>query len=171
MFFDNFFALLRVVVAAVLAYTALVAAVRIAGKRSLAKLNAFDLIVTVAFGSTLATVLLSRDVTLAEGVLAFAMLAGLQYAVARASIRWRWFRQVVRAEPRLLLENGELRRDAMAAERVTHDEVLAALRQHGLGQIGDAAAMVLETDGSLSVIARTQGDATQMDALHGVRRQ
>ncbi len=171
MFFDNFFALLRVVVVAVLAYTALVAAVRIAGKRSLAKLNAFDLIVTVAFGSTLATVLLSKSVTLAEGVLAFAMLAGLQYAVARASIRWRWFRQVVRAEPRLLLENGELRRDAMAAERVTHDEVLAALRQHGLGQIGDAAAMVLETDGSLSVIARTQGDATQMDALHGVRRQ
>jgi uncharacterized membrane protein YcaP (DUF421 family) len=50
----------------------------VSGKRTLSKLDAFDLIVTVALGSTLATVLLSRDVALAEGIVAFALLVGLQ---------------------------------------------------------------------------------------------
>jgi uncharacterized membrane protein YcaP (DUF421 family) len=98
------------------------------------------------------------------------MLAGLQYAVARASIRWRWFRNAVRAEPRLLVEDGVARRDAMAAERVTRDEIDAALRQQGIGRIADAAAVVLETDGSLSVIAASAGRAAELDALEGVAR-
>lgn len=86
MFFDDLHGLLRVAVVSPLAYAAMVFVLRIAGKRSLAKLNAFDLIVTVALGSTLATVLLSEDVALAEGVLAFAALATLQWLVSRLSI-------------------------------------------------------------------------------------
>ncbi|OYX17247.1 MAG: hypothetical protein B7Z07_00435 [Sphingomonadales bacterium 32-67-7] len=170
MFFDTGFGLLRVIVITLCAYAILIVVLRAAGKRALAKLNAFDLVVTVALGSTLATVLLSKDVALAEGALAFAMLAGLQYAVARASIRWRWFRNAVRAEPRLLVEDGVARRDAMAAERVTRDEIDAALRQQGIGRIADAAAVVLETDGSLSVIAASAGRAAELDALEGVAR-
>lgn len=170
MFFDTGFGLLRVIVITLCAYAILIVVLRAAGKRALAKLNAFDLVVTVALGSTLATVLLSKDVALAEGALAFAMLAGLQYAVARASIRWSWFRDAVRAEPRLLVEDGIARRDAMAAERVTRDEIDAALRQQGIGRIADAAAVVLETDGSLSVIAASAGRAAELDALEGVAR-
>lgn len=170
MFFDTGYELVRVIVITLCAYGILIVVLRAAGKRALAKLNAFDLVVTVALGSTLATVLLSKDVALSEGALAFAMLARLQYAVARASIRWRWFRNAVRAEPRLLVEDGEARRDAMAAERVTRDEIDAALRQQGIGRIADAAAVVLETDGSLSVIAASAGRAAELDALEGVAR-
>lgn len=79
MFFDDLHGLLRVAIVSLLAYAAMVLVLRIAGKRSLAKLNAFDLVVTVALGSTLATVLLSKDVALGEGVLAFAALASLQW--------------------------------------------------------------------------------------------
>lgn len=170
MFYDNAFGLLRVVVITLSAYAILIVVLRAAGKRALAKLNAFDLVVTVALGSTLATVLLSKDVALAEGALAFAMLAGLQYGVARASIRWRWFRNAVRAEPRLLLKDGVLRREAMAAERVTADEVTSALRQQGIGRIADAAAVVLETDGSLSVIPASAGPVAELDVLEGMAR-
>lgn len=170
MFFDTGFGLVRVIVITLCAYAILIVVLRAAGKRALAKLNAFDLVVTVALGSTLATVLLSKDVALAEGAIAFAMLAGLQYAVARASIRWRWFRNAVRAEPRLLVEDGVARRDAMAAERVTRDEIDAALRQQGIGRIADAAAVVLETDGSLSVIAASAGRAAELDTVEGVAR-
>lgn len=170
MFFDTGFGLVRVIVVTLCAYAILIVVLRAAGKRALAKLNAFDLVVTVALGSTLATVLLSKDVALAEGALAFAMLAGLQYAVARASIRWRWFRNAVRAEPRLLVEDGVARREAMAAERVTRGEIDAALRQQGIGRIADAAAVVLETDGSLSVIAATAGRAAELDTVEGVAR-
>lgn len=81
MVFDSWFGLLRVLVVGTIAYAALVLLLRVSGKRTLAKLNAFDLIVTVALGSTLATVLLSKSVALVEGLAAFALLAGLQYLV------------------------------------------------------------------------------------------
>ena len=67
MFFDGWAGLLRVLVVGALAYAALVLLLRVSGKRTLSKMNAFDLVVTVALGSTLATVLPSRDVALAEG--------------------------------------------------------------------------------------------------------
>lgn len=166
MFFDSMSDLLRVLIVSICAYAALVLALRLAGKRSLAKLNAFDLVVTVALGSTLATVLLSKDVALSEGVLAFAMLAILQWVVSRLSVTTGWFRRLVRAQPRLLVEDGRFRREAMADERVTSDEVDSAIRNAGFARIEDVGAVVLETDGSMSVLPRVQGEAT---ALRSVR--
>ena len=84
MFFDSWTGLGRVLLVGTLAYVALVLLLRISGKRTLTKLNAFDLVVTVALGSTLATVLLSKSVALAEGVVALALLVSLQYAIALA---------------------------------------------------------------------------------------
>ncbi len=168
MFFQDPMALLRVVVMAVAAYVALILILRFSGKRSLAKLNAFDLVVTVALGSTLATILLSQQVTLAEGVLAFAMLAGLQWIVSRVSIASPWFRKLVRANPRLLVEHGRYRHGAMDEERITSDEVDEAIRNSGLGRIEQVAAVVLETDGSMSVIA--EGGEGELTALRSVAR-
>lgn len=88
MWFQSWADLGRILVVAPLAYVALVTMLRISGARTLSKLNAFDLVVTVALGSTLATVLLSGDVSLAEGVLALAVLVLLQFLVSRASLRW-----------------------------------------------------------------------------------
>ena len=85
-FFDTWLALGRTAVVGVLAYLALVFLLRISGKRTLSKMNAFDLVVTVALGSTLATVLLSKNVALANGVLAFALLIGLQFAITWLSV-------------------------------------------------------------------------------------
>jgi uncharacterized membrane protein YcaP (DUF421 family) len=77
MLFDSWAGLGRVLVVGTLAYVALVLLLRISGKRTLTKLNAFDLVVTVALGSTLATVLLSKSVALAEGALALCLLISL----------------------------------------------------------------------------------------------
>jgi uncharacterized membrane protein YcaP (DUF421 family) len=169
MFFDDMTAILRVLVISVAAYATLILVLRIAGKRSLAKLNAFDLVVTVALGSTLATVLLTKDVALAEGVLAFAMLAGLQYAVALASVHWGWFKRLVRSEPRQLVEDGRFNEAAITAERVTRGEVEQAIRNHGIGRIEEVAAVVLETDGSFSVIPK--GVEAELTALRSVKRK
>lgn len=78
MFWDGWYDLARVAVVGRAGYLALIALLRISGKRTLAKLNAFDFVVTVALGSTLATVLLTSTVSLAEGVTALGLLVGLQ---------------------------------------------------------------------------------------------
>jgi uncharacterized membrane protein YcaP (DUF421 family) len=163
MFFDNVYGLLRVVVVGPLAYLALVFVLRIAGKRTLSQLNAFDYVVTVALGSTLATAVLSKDVAFWEGALAFVMLALLQFVIAWISLRWRWMERIVKARPSVLLRDGRFDDDALRRERVTRDEVRAAVRGHGIGDLAAVAAVVLETDGKFSVVAAAQ--AGSRDAL------
>lgn len=169
MFYDGWQGLVRVVVVGGAGYVALILLLRISGKRTLAKLNAFDFVVTVALGSTLATVLLSKDVALAEGLLAFALLAGLQYAVAWLSVRSPRFSGLVKSEPSLLLHRGRFLEGAMRRQRVTRDEVVSALRSSGLARPEDAAAVVLETDGSLSVVKATSG-SQEAEVLRGLDR-
>ncbi|WP_419806192.1 zinc dependent phospholipase C family protein [Terriglobus sp.] len=152
MFFDSWMGLLRVVLVGILAYFALVLMLRISGKRTLSKMNVFDLIVTVALGSTLATVLLSKDVALAEGVLALALLILLQFLVAWSSVRSATFSKLVKASPRLLFSGGEYLPGAMRSERVTEAEVLAAMRASGMTNLDEVGAVILETDGSFTVL-------------------
>lgn len=155
--FDGWGTLARTLVVGTAAYVGLVVLLRVSGKRTLSKMNAFDWVVTVALGSTLATVLLNRDVALAEGLTAFALLIGLQFVVTWSSVRIPWVRRVVTGEPMMLLFRGELLDDSLRAARVTPDEVRAALRSSGLGDFADAHAVVLETDGTMNVIAAGEG--------------
>ncbi len=158
--------LLRTLVVGAAAYVALVLLLRGSGKRTLSKLNAFDLVVTVALGSTLATVLLDRNVSLAQGVLAFALLVGLQFVVTWSSVRVRPVRRLATGEPTLVLLRGELLPGSLRRVRITEDEVMAAIRGAGVSALGDVEAVVLETDGSLSVVRRSgEPGASSLDGL------
>jgi uncharacterized membrane protein YcaP (DUF421 family) len=169
MFFDGWDGILRTAVVGVLAYALLVAVLRTSGKRTLAKMNAFDLVVTVALGSTLATILLSQDVALAEGTTAFALLALLQFVVASATVYWKPVREAVKSTPRALLIDGRLEDAALRDERVTPEEVMAAVRATGQGDLAAVAAVVLETDGSFSVIGREKrGDGSALATVRGL---
>ncbi len=151
MFFDGWSGMVRVLVVGTCAYAALIVLLRASGKRTLSKLNAFDFVVTVALGSTLATVLLSSSVALAEGVLAMTLLVGLQYGVAWASVRSRRVERLVKSEPQLVYRGGFLS-GAMRRERVTADELYQSARRQGHADLAQVAAIVLETDGTLTVL-------------------
>jgi uncharacterized membrane protein YcaP (DUF421 family) len=141
---------------------------RVSGKRTLSKMNAFDLVVTVALGSTLATVLLTSDVALLEGLLAFALLIGLQFAITWLSIRSERVQGLVKAQPRLLVHRGRLLQPALRAERVTAEEIAAALRAEGLGSVEEVDAVVLETDGTFSAL-KSAGTGTALANVRGAR--
>ena len=169
MFFDSWQDLLRILVVGTLAYAGLVLFLRVTGKRTLSKMNAFDFVVTVALGSTLATALLSTEVSLSEGLFAFAVLCALQYLVATASVRSKRFERLVKSEPSLLFFRGDFLSGALWRERVTPDEVTAAMRAAGLSATNSVEAVVLETDGSFSVLP--SGRAEKPDTLEGVQTQ
>jgi uncharacterized membrane protein YcaP (DUF421 family) len=152
MFFDSWSDLGRTALVGLLAYIALITLLRISGKRTLSKMNAFDLVVTVALGSTLATILLSKDVALAEGIVAFVLLILLQYIIAFLSLRSEKFKGMIKSEPAMLLYQGRFLHNAMRRERITEEEIEAAIRQQGLATLEQVEAVVLETDGSLSVV-------------------
>jgi uncharacterized membrane protein YcaP (DUF421 family) len=156
MFFDGISGPLRVAVVGTLAYVALIVLLRVTGKRTLSKMNAFDLVVTVALGSTLATILLSKDVALIEGLVAFALLILLQYAVTWSTVRSKRFETWIKAEPSLLFHDGDFLEQAMRSERVTRDEVVAAMRRQGHDSPSSVHSVVLETDGSMSIVGRNR---------------
>ncbi len=155
MFFSDWSQIVRVLIVGGLAYVALIAMVRVAGKRSLSSMNAFDFLVTVALGSTLATILLSADVSLSEGIVAYAVLLGMQLAVSWLSVRFTVVRKLVKAEPALLFYQGEFMKEAMRRERVTRSEVLQGMRKAGVSSFSGVAAVVLETDGSFTVVSES----------------
>lgn len=159
MFFDSWSGLFRVIAMGTCAYVALVVLLRSSGKRTLAKLNAFDFVVTVALGSTLASVLLSSSVALVEGVTALVLLVVLQYVVAWASVRSGAVERLVKSSPTLLYRDGFLH-DAMRRERVTQDEVRQAARGQGHADLDSVGAVVLETDGTLSFLAKPRPGET-----------
>ena len=160
MLFDSWAGLGRVAVVGIVAYAVLVLLLRVSGKRTLSKMNAFDLVITVALGSTLATVLLTSTVALAEGLLALALLVFLQFAITWSSVRSSTVKRLVKDEPRLLFYQGRFLRDAIRSERVTEEEVVAAMRQQGLATLDRVGAAVLETDGSVTVIPGTDSSST-----------
>lgn len=164
--FDSWSGIVRVVAVGVAAYVLLVVLLRVSGKRTLSKLNAFDLVVTVAMGSMLASALMSKDVPLAESGTGLLVLVLAQYLIAQLSVRSPRFANWVRSEPRLLVLNGAFLDDALLAERVTRNEVLSAIRGQGISHVEEVGAVVMETDGSLHVMKRTGSQPA--DTLEGV---
>ena len=161
MFFDDWFGLLRILIIGVLAYGALIFLLLASGKRTLSKWNAFDFVITIALGSTFATVIVSKDVSFAEGILALCLLVGLQFIITSLAVRFDWAEKIIKAEPTLLFDKGEFLREAMKRQRVAEAEVLMAIRAQGIAATEQVEAVVLETDGSFSVIKKSADGASR----------
>lgn len=168
MWFGSWGDVLRVVLVGAVTYVALLVVIRVAGKRTLSQLNAFDFVVSVALGSVLATILLSADVSFVEGVTALGLLSGLQFLVATVSSRWPRTRHVITADPVLLLADGQVRQEALRRNRLTEAELRQAVRAQGAGDMTQVKAVVLETDGKFSVITDAQyGSGSALTDVHG----
>jgi uncharacterized membrane protein YcaP (DUF421 family) len=153
---------------ATLAYAVVVGLLRATGKRTLARMNTFDLIVVVALGSILARTILSGGTSLFQGIFALTILAGLQFALEWLSARDPRLRKVLTAEPSLLFHRGSFLHRVMKANRMAEADVMTAVRQSGIGDMADVEAVVLESNGDISVIRR--GDRGSASTLDDVER-
>jgi uncharacterized membrane protein YcaP (DUF421 family) len=166
-FFDSWESIVRTGVITILAYVLLVFLLRLSGKRTLSKMNAFDFIVTVALGSTLATVMLNKNVALADGVLGFFLLIFLQYGITYLAVRSKSFSKLIKSTPTLLLYKGKILEESIRKQRITQEEIHAALREKGIASLADAGAVVLETDGSLTVV---KDAALETDVMNKIQK-
>jgi uncharacterized membrane protein YcaP (DUF421 family) len=93
----------------------------------------------------------------------------LQFAITWTSVRSRVISKLVKTQPILLLKDGVFQENAMKVVRVTQDEVRSAVRQQGLGGLEEVSAVIMETDGSLSVISKDKrGSSSALDGVSGV---
>lgn len=169
LFWTSWYAVARAAILAAGGYVALVLLLRASGKRSTSKLNMFDWAMTVALGSMLATIALSNSVPLAAGITAFATLIGLQFLIAWLTARSSAVRSIVKAQPALLYHRGEFLRDQMRTERIAEEEIRAVVRESGYGSMESVQAVVLETDGELSILVE-DFPGIEADLLEGVHK-
>ncbi len=157
-FFDDFYGLFRVVVVAVIFYISFIVFLRISGKRSTSQMNNFDWLITVTLASILGTTILVDEVVVLEGLIAAGVLLGLNLALTKVAFFARESRTVLYDKPSLLFYNGEFLMKEMERERVSEDEIMAAIRSCGFGSLNEVGAVVLETNASLSVLPMESDD-------------
>ncbi len=147
-----------VVVETVVFYWCAILLLRIAGKRTVAKMTIFDFLSTVAMASIMAGTVISDSVALSEGLAALTTLVALQWIVAFIAARSERFYRLITNTPRLLYENSRFLDRNLLDERVAHSEVIAKIREAGHLSQDSVHSVVLETTGDVTVIS-TPGDA------------
>jgi uncharacterized membrane protein YcaP (DUF421 family) len=155
-----------VALSTVLIFAAVIVATRMGGLRSFSKMSAFDFAMTVAVGSLLATIAVT-DASLPAGLVALAVLFGMQVAIAALRRRSSGFADVVDNDPLLLMVDGRFLDDSLRRSRVTEDDVRAKLREANVLRYDQVRAVVLEATGDISVLHGDQ--AVDPDLLRDVR--
>jgi uncharacterized membrane protein YcaP (DUF421 family) len=165
-FFESWYNVERTVTLSVIGFVALFTMLRISGKRTLSKLNVFDFVFVVAVGSVFASTIISKDVTLVEGLAAMATLIAIQMLLAAIAARSPTAERIINGTPTLLLSHGKFIPSALKKEQVTEEEVRAAIRTKGVTRVEDVDAVVMENDGSLSVAweSKKPGESSLVDA-------
>jgi len=158
MFTLNWGDLGRIILIGILAYIALIIMLRIAGKRTLTQLNAFDLVITVSIGSVFATILLDKTISIFDGLAAFFVLIALQWIFSKTTTETSKVSSMIKGEASILYFRGEYFKDVMKSERIEKEEIIQAMRMQGKNQLEEVEAVILESNGQLSVLSKSKGD-------------
>jgi uncharacterized membrane protein YcaP (DUF421 family) len=166
-FFESWYSVGRTVTLTVIGFAALITLLRVSGKRTLSKLNVFDFVFVVAVGSMFASTIIEKDITLVEGLAGMTTLVIIQVVLARVAARWPAAERIINGSPALLLARGQFIPHALRKERITEEEVRAAIRAKGINRVEDVHAVILENDGTLSVAweAKGPGHSSLVDAV------
>ena len=166
--FSDWSRLGEIALTSLLFYLLIVVLTRLSGKRTTSQMNNFDWIITVAVGSLAASGILLKNVPVVDALTAIIVLGICQYAITWTLVRSKRVANIVKAQPTLLTHKGEYLDDAMKYTRVTRAEIDAALRENGIAEPAGANWVILETDGTLSVIPKQDVEWSEAKTLQGV---
>lgn len=133
-------------------YGALWALLRLTGKRQIGQLGILDLVLVLLVANAAQNAMVGTDTSLTGGLIAMAVLIGLNWAVNRAEVTVPFLRRLALGTPTLLVHDGELVLPNLRREGVTREEVESQVREHGLEDLAQVHSAVLEPDGTMSVI-------------------
>ncbi|MEX2564453.1 MAG: YetF domain-containing protein, partial [Cyclobacteriaceae bacterium] len=135
----------------------------VSGKRTLTKMNAFDFVITIALGSTLAAVSLNKSIPLLDGLLVFFLFIFLQFGLTWLSVRVKKVKNIITSSPSILVYRGELMIEVMKKERITIEEINMAVRKQGFADLTKIDIVVLETTGDISIIQEKGEDPNTLE--------
>ncbi|MDQ2689961.1 MAG: DUF421 domain-containing protein [Chloroflexota bacterium] len=146
-----------IVLRATVIFFALYLVVRVMGKRELAQMTPFELVVLVVFGDLVQQGVTHNDFSLTGAVLAISTMAFWALALSWVTFHSRRAESVLDGEPRVIVRDGEIVKENLRRDRLTRAEILSEMRLAGIGQLSDVAWAILEPRGKMSFIQRAAG--------------
>jgi uncharacterized membrane protein YcaP (DUF421 family) len=140
---------------AVIVYGALVLFLRVFGKRELAQLNPFDLVVLLSLSNTVQNAIIGNDNSLTGGLLGALTLLAVNYLVVRFLFRHRRLDEIFEGKPTVLIDHGKVDNQALAKELLSRAELMTVLHRQGFLDLEDVESCVLEPGGTFAVTGKT----------------
>ena len=138
----------------IIVYVFLIVGLRLSGKRELAQLNPFDLIVLLTLSNTVQNAIIGNDNSVTGGIIGAASLLAVNYLVVRFLYDHRKIDQLVEGRSDTLIENGKVQEHKLKRELITKEELAAAARKQGFDSLSEVKQCVLEPGGTLSFTAK-----------------
>ena len=138
----------------VVIYLFMLLAFRFTGKRQVGQLTPFDLVVLLIISNVVQNAVIGNDNSLGGGIIGAVTILALNYLVVELTFRSKRARRLLEAHPTLLIHNGRILYENLERERITHDDLLSALRRSGVAEPTKVRFAVLEENGGISVVPR-----------------
>ena len=143
------------VIRAAVVYVVLMVLFRIAGKRSLAEITSFDLVLLLIISEAVQQALLDNDNSMTNALLLVSTLVGINILLSIVATRWKAFGKLVEDVPLVILRNGEPLRDRMRKERVDEEDIIEAARaSQGLERLDQIKFAILERTGHITIVPK-----------------
>jgi uncharacterized membrane protein YcaP (DUF421 family) len=168
--------ILEKVLRPVLVYIFLIVALRLAGKRALAQINTFDLVVLLMLSNTVQNAIIGEDNSVTGGLIGAASLLLINYVVVRFLFRRLRLDRFLEGTPTPLIEGGKLNQQNLRRELITEAEIKIAAHRQGFRSLSDIDRATLETGGSIAFIAKDDAPTHQrhdelLERLDEISRQ
>ena len=150
----------------ILVYAFLIIGLRLAGKRELAQLNPFDLVVLLTLSNTVQNAIIGDDNSVTGGIIGATTLLAINYLVVRFLYRHQTLDRLVEGDADVLVEDGQIRDDRLEQELITRAELESAARKQGLSSLDDIDRAILEPGGTITfVVKRPSAETTRHEEL------
>ncbi len=159
-----------IIVRTVVIYLVILVGLRLAGKREVGQMTVFDLVVLLLIANAVQNAMVGPDTSLIGGILAAVALLAVNLLISQLRLRWPRLRRLVEGTPTILISHGEMIASHLRREGIDEETLEAALREHGVTEIGNVEMAVLEIDGSISVIPAGQATKRIKRPLKSLRR-
>jgi len=157
-------AIVEKIVRAAAVYAFLLLAFRLTGKRQIGQLTPFDLVVLLMISNIVQNSMIGNDNSLSGGLIGAITILVLNWAVVELTYRFKPMRRLLEARPTVLIHAGRILHDRLRAERITMDDLEAALRRAGVADVTRVRFAVLEESGGISVVPYSEGASPPSDA-------
>jgi len=142
-----------IALSAIAVYIFIVVAIRLFGKKELSQLSVFDLVFILLISNAVQNAMVLGDESLVGGLVAALALFSTNYIFKRLLLKFPKFSRLVQGDAIMLVYRGKMIRSHLRVAGISEDEVMQAIREHGVAGISEVDLAVLEVDGNISVLS------------------